>query len=308
MLMVFVMKVFKIGSIFSLGLSLTFATFPQAGWAETVMEKVARTGILTVGTRLDAVPYAYVDDQGNLVGYSIDVLNLIKDELSAQLGKEITIQVVPETQFADRIPQLVKGVVDISCDTAFTWQRDRYVDFSVSYGISGIRLVVPKNSLLGSATSLTGKRIGVPTYTIAEQAIQVVQPKAITVSIPNLKSGFAELQQGKLDAIAGDTVLLAGEIARTKSNTLVLAPAKPYARYGIACMVPEDNSSFLDLVNYAIVKMMQNYVTGKSTATVDRWFGANGVVDLPPDLIRGFFESIIVTRSQVPPTNTVTSK
>lgn len=288
------------GLLASLSLLLAMG-MSQPAWAETVMEKVARTGILTVGTRTDLVPYSYVDNQGKLVGYSVDVIQLIRDQLQKELDKEITIQVIPEEDFAQRMAHLRGGEVDISCDTAFTWQRDRYVDFSVGYGVSGIRLVVPKNSSLGAPESLVGKRIGVLPNTTAEQTIRVIQPQAIIVPLQGVKESLTALQQGNVDAVAGDTVVLAGELARNNPDDFALTPAEPYARYGIACMVPENNSSFLDLVNYSLVQMMQGYVNGEPSP-VSRWFGPEGIVDLPPALIRAFFQSIITTREQIPPT------
>lgn len=71
-------------------LSLMFATLmPNVVAAETVMQKVARTGVLTAGTSRDALPFAYVDSQGNLNGYSVDMLILIKNQLEKDLGKKI---------------------------------------------------------------------------------------------------------------------------------------------------------------------------------------------------------------------------
>lgn len=289
------------------GLSLLLVIgVAQPAWAETVMEKVARTGILTVGTRIDLVPYSYVNDRSELVGYSVDVVKLIRDQLQQELGKDITIQVVVEEDFPQRMAHLTSGEVDIACDTAFTWQRDQVVDFSVSYGLSGIRLLVPRGSSLGTPESLIGKRIGVLPNTVAESTIRVLQPQATIVPLSDVAGSLVALQQGEVDAVAGDTVILAGEVARMTPNDFALTPAEPYARYGIACMVPENNSSFLDLVNYSLVQMMQGYISGEPSP-VSQWFGPEGIVDLPPELLRGFFQSVIMTREQIPPSATNTS-
>lgn len=287
-------------SIAGLGLLLMMG-FTQPAWAETVMEKVARTGILTVGTRIDIVPYSYIDDQGQLVGYSVDVVNLIRDQLQQDLGKPITVQVVVEQDFPQRMAHLASGEIDLACDTAFTWQRDQFVDFSVSYGVSGIRLLVQNGSTLGTPESLVGKRIGVLPNTAAEPTIRAIQPGATIVPLADVASSIAALQRGEVDAIAGDTIILAGEAVRNDPSNFALVPVEPYARYGIACMVPENNSTFLDLVNYSLVRMMQGYVNGDTTL-VDRWFGPEGVVALPPELLRVFFEGVILSREQVPVT------
>ncbi|MGH2416004.1 MAG: transporter substrate-binding domain-containing protein, partial [Microcystaceae cyanobacterium] len=143
-------------------LSLAFIlALPRPSLAETVMEKVERTGTLTAGTRTDIVPYSYVNDKGELVGYSIDVLNLIKEELQTRLGKPIQLELVA-VDVEDRIPKIENRDVDIVCeDVAFTWQREQFVDFSLSYSVDGVKLIAKKGGNLGSPESLKGKRIGI---------------------------------------------------------------------------------------------------------------------------------------------------
>lgn len=78
-------------------LSLLLTTFtPAVAKAETVMEKIARTGVMTAGTSKDAIPFAYTNNQGKLVGYSVDMLNLIKEQLEKELGRKIKLQLAPQ--------------------------------------------------------------------------------------------------------------------------------------------------------------------------------------------------------------------
>lgn len=294
---------FKKLSSAALGLLLALSC-AQPSWAETVMEKVSRTGILTVGTRFDLIPYSYTDDKGSLVGYSIDALNVLKKQLETHLGKEITMQMVESNNPGNSIALLQKGDIDIACSTAFTWERDKYVDFSNSYSISGIRLVTKAGSNLGTPESLAGKRIGIGENTIAADVMKLVQPKAILVpNIESVEQGFALLNEGKVDALAGDSIILGGTIQPLGANNYKLTPEEPYARFGMACMVPENNSAFLNLVNYSLVKLMQGYVNQEKPYVdmVNRWFGKDGVVPLPAELISSFFETIIVERAQIPP-------
>ncbi|GBE92518.1 amino acid ABC transporter substrate-binding protein [Nostoc cycadae WK-1] len=263
------------------------AIMPNVATAETVMQKVTRTGVLTAGTSKDALPFAYTDNQGKLTGYSVDMLNLIKQQLEKQLGKKIQLKLVGVTP-AQRIPKIVKGEVDIVCDaSSFTWERDKQVDFSVSYGVTGTQLLVKSGSNLGSAESLVGKRIGVLAQTTNELAIRQAQPQAKLVYLKSRAEGYAALEQGKIDAFASDSILLEGWLQKAKNpDNFAIAPDRPFSREGIACMVPEDNSKFLDAVNYSLVKFMQGFVNGESqyVAIFDRWFGPQGAVFLNRDL------------------------
>jgi polar amino acid transport system substrate-binding protein len=184
----------------------------------------------------------------------------------------------------------------------FTWNRDRYVDFSVSYGVTGTRLLVKKGSNLGTPESLVNRQIGVLENGSSESTIQVVQPQAKIVRFKTIGEGIAALEQGKIDAFGSDGVLLEGA-RQTLPNrdALEVVPNLPYAREGIACIVPENNSAFLDRVNFAIVKLMQGYVMGdkESVAIVDQWFGKDGVITIDNDLIKNYFQGVINSREQI---------
>ncbi|MFQ4144020.1 extracellular substrate binding-like orphan protein GrrP [Chlorogloeopsis sp. ULAP02] len=296
-------------AITTLGLIFSMA-LPRPSWAETVMEKIARTGVLTIGTRLDTIPYSYVNDKKQLVGYSIDVVNLIKQEVEGKLGRPVQLQVQVIDDPGQLIPKITAGDVDMVCNAQFTWQRDQYVDFSIPYSLSGIRLLTKKgNNLAGTPESLVGKRIGVVPNSLGESVMKTVQPKAVLVSLKEAEEAFAALRDGKVDAVAGDTIILAGNAQRVDPKGFQVLPVQPYARYGVGCMVAENNSTFLNAANQAIAKLMQGYVIGdkKYVDIVNKWVGPNGIVEIPPELIRTYFETIILSREQIPLTqSTVT--
>ncbi|TRV45841.1 MAG: transporter substrate-binding domain-containing protein [Microcystis panniformis Mp_MB_F_20051200_S9] len=272
--------------------------------AETVVEKVARTGFLTVGTRFDAIPYSYVNEKGELVGYSMDVLERIRKRLQTRLGRPVTLQMVEANQTGEKINLIRSGDIDIACSTAFTWERAKVVDFSISYSISGIRILAKKGSNLSTPQSLIGKRIALIPTSAAVDVIKLVQPRAtIVTTYSTVEEAIEALKTGKIDAIAGDSISLAGTMLRDNPQAYEIVPEEALANFGIACMVPEDNSTFLDDVNYAIVKMMQDYITN-DTATVsqiDRWFGSQGMVPIPPELLKGFFAFKVIEHAQINP-------
>ncbi|NCR39506.1 MAG: transporter substrate-binding domain-containing protein [Microcystis aeruginosa W13-11] len=276
----------------------------SASLAETVVEKVARTGFLTVGTRFDAIPYSYVNDKGELVGYSMDVLERIRKRLETRLGRPVTLQMIEANQPGEKINLIRSGDIDIACSTAFTWERAKVVDFSISYSISGIRILAKKGSNLSTPQSLIGKRIALIPSSAAVDVIKLVQPQATIVTTHStVEEAIEALKTGKIDAIAGDSISLAGTILRDNPKIYEIVPEEALANFGIACMVPENNSTFLDDVNYAIVKMMQDYITN-DTATVsqiDRWFGSQGMVPIPPELLKGFFAFKVIEHAQINP-------
>jgi polar amino acid transport system substrate-binding protein len=284
-------------------LSLIFAaTLQLPSQAETVIERVARTGVLTAGTSTDAIPLAYDNDKGELVGYSIDMLNLIKGQLEARLGKPIQLDFVELTP-EDRISKLEGREVDIICEAvSFTWNREQYVDFSTSYGVTGTKLLVKKSSSINSAESLAGKQVGVISETTNEQVIKLVQPQATLVPIKDIAAGFAALEAGKIDALAWDALLLEGfRQTVNQPETFAVVPEAAYNREGLACMLPQNDSTFRNLVDFTLVKFMQGVMAGdsQSVAIFDRWFGPDGMVPARRDQVNQFFKYVIDSHEQI---------
>jgi polar amino acid transport system substrate-binding protein len=288
------------------GLVLAAGLAPAA-IAETVLEKVTRTGVLTVGARTDLIPYSYTNDQSQLVGYSVDIANLIRDSVEAYVGKPVVLEVAIANNFSERMAQLRGNQIDFTCDVVFTWESNMFADFSMSYSVSGLRLLTQKNSSLSDGSALNGNKIGIPPAPLVRAAMQLYYPNAVLVDFADLNAAVTALNQGEVDAIAGDSVVLAGYIQPLGADNYKLLPQQPLVNYGVACMTPEQNSSFLNLVDYSIARFMDRYVTQDPTAVamINRWFGPEGVVPLGSerlDLLRGFFQFQLLTRAQVPPT------
>ena len=276
------------------GMSWLGATATSA-MAETVMEKVLRTGKLTAGTSKDALPFAFRNEAGELVGYSIDILELITARLEAEYDRDIELELVALPP-QERIPQLVEGEVDIVCDaSSFTWERDRLVDFSFSYSSTGTRLLTAKGNDLWDAESLVGLRIGALPGTTNEQTIREVQPEAEVILMPDRAAGFTALRQGKIDAFVSDGILLQSWLQNIP-NPEDFQIVGDYSREGIACMVPENNSQFLNSVNYTLVEFMQGFLEDEPeyVSIFDRGFGSQGVLPLTQDLRNITIDNILL--------------
>jgi polar amino acid transport system substrate-binding protein len=271
--------------------------FSSPASARSVMEKVVETGVLTVGTSKDAFPFAYKDNKGRLTGYSVDMLALIQKQLEKQLKRPVKMELIALAP-ADRIPKLKSGAVDIVCDAAsFTWERNRDVDFTVSYATTGTQLMVRKNSKATDIAALAGQKVGAMQGTTSEEAkVILVQDRA---------EGHRLLQENKIMAFADDRILLEAWQQRTANARDFQILSTPLSKEGIACMVPENNSTFLDIANYSLVRFMQGFIKGKPAyvQTFDRWFGSQSVLPLSRDLRELVIDNmrlVIDTKQEIP--------
>lgn len=288
-------------------LGLAGSVLAPAARAETVVERAARTGVITIGTRTNLIPYAYVDDKQQLVGVSVDVAERIAREVSNYLQKPVRLEYRPVDN-KDALYKLVsRGEVDFACGIPFTWQQEMVVDYSVPFSLSGIRLLT-KGGVKASPEALAGKRIGVIPGSLGEATIRTLQPTAVRVPQKDLETGVAAVIGGRLDGMAGDSILLAGALspyAKSFKDTQVyeLVPREAYGRYAVGCIVPENNSTFRNLANVAIVGLLQGYLDDDpvAVASVNRWFGPQGIVQLPSEMVRAYFEAVLLTHERLAP-------
>ncbi|MGB8698571.1 MAG: amino acid ABC transporter substrate-binding protein, partial [Thermosynechococcaceae cyanobacterium] len=236
------------------------------------------------------------NQQGRLTGYSVDMLGLIKSQVEKEVKRPVQLELVPLNP-DERIPKLRSGAVDIVCDAAsFTWERDQDVDFTVSYGTTGTRLLAQKAQANRSweDASLADRKIGALAQTTNEQAIRRAQPKAQIVLLKDRAEGYKALKEGKIDAFADDEILLDAWLQKTSNTGNFEIVGPPFSKEGIACMVPENNSTFLDGANYSLIRFMQGFLRGKQPYIdiFDRWFGPQSVLPLTKDLRELFIENM----------------
>lgn len=278
-------------------LSLLLAVASQeAVWAGNILERIKETGVITAGTRKNAVPFGYVNDKGEWVGYSLDILELIRQQAQEQLKRPIQLKLVEVTP-QDRLAKIKDGSIDIECSsTTFTWEREQEVDFSVSYFASGTQLLVKKGSGLGSAASLTGKRIGVIPKTTNEAVIAAQQPAAQLIPVKDRSEAWEKLQKGEIDGFAGDGIILVGMKQQAPNpQAYEVVPEFPYQYESYGCLLPHDQSAWRDLVNYSLIKFMEGITSDRSetVAIYERWFGEEGVAPYSRETINDYFEGIV---------------
>jgi len=280
-------------------LSLVFlgwVSFSGSSEAGPVLERIRQTGVLTAGTRKDATPFAFVDSQGRWVGYSLDMLERIRQQTEKQLGRPIQLRLVEATP-ENRFELLQSQKIDLECaSSTFTWARTQKVDFSVSYFADGTKLLTGTQSGLESADSLNGRTVGVIPNSTNERAIKVLQPGAKLVEIQDQAEGLAKLEKGEIEAFAGDGIVLEGLKQKAKNpQQWAVVPNFPYQYEAYACLLPKDDSDWRNLVNYALIQFMEGIVSDQ-TASVkiyDQWFGEEGVTPYPRDTINDYFQGIV---------------
>ena len=282
-------------ALLSLSLGLGLAAAPAAH-AQGVLERVARSGQLQLIGPADVPPMLSLDAQGRPEGYGVVVANRVAALLSQAVGKPVQLRYEAVAGAAQLTQRLGEGKAELACGVPFTWAREMVVDFTLPIGISGLRLLAPAGRFTGAPEALAGRRIGVVRDSLAETELRGMQPAAKSVPFADPKAALAALVAGQVDGVIGDSALLAGLVRQQRLSGLALTPEVPYERYAVACVVPENDSQFRDLVNRAITQLLQGYLDGEpqSVAEVDRWLGPGSALNLSQEKIRNVFDSLLM--------------
>ncbi len=246
--------------------------------AETVLEKIGRTGVLTGGTRTASIPFAFINEKNEWIGFSVDFLEAVRARAEKKLGKPIKLEkkeVTPQT----RIPLVANRTIDVECgSTTYTRGRDETVDFSINFFFTGSQLLVKKGSGIKTLADVAGKRVGATQGTTNEKAVRAQQPRADLVTFMDHAAGFLALDQGKIVAYVTDGILLAGLAVKAKNPKDYEVVGDLFTKDPYSCIVPENDSKWRDFINHALMELIDN---GKYFEMYDKWFGEKGVVPYP---------------------------
>jgi ABC-type amino acid transport substrate-binding protein len=266
------------------GLLLLGAAAPVL--AETVLEKISRTGVLTAGTRATAIPFAFINEKNEWIGFSIDLLEAIRARLEKKLAKRIRLE-KKEITPATSIPLVLNRTIDVGCGSnTYTRGRDETVDFSIVFFFTGTQLLVKKGSGIKSVADVAGKRVGAAHASTGAKNLRAAQPKADVVIFQDHPAGLLALEQGRIVAYVNDGILLTGLAAKAKNPKDYEAVGDFLAKDPYSCIVPENDSKWRDFVNHTFMELIDS---GKFFALYDKWFGERGVVPYPmSDQVRNF--------------------
>ncbi len=260
-------------------LSIIFAWgFPSLSWAETVLEKVKRTGVLTAGVRKDAVPFSYTDKNNELDGYAVDLIELIHRRLETELNQSIRLELKP-IAVDERFRMVQNGTVDLLCSaTSITPEREQFVDFSIPFFTSGIQLLVRQADATRldptqfSETQLQSSKpgsvgIGFIQGTTADRDFRPIYPEAKWQIIGSRAEGVRRLRNQDIDAIASDGILLLGELWRQGDdfNQFNLVPQQPLTFEDYGCILPQQNPQWAEVVN-------QTITSNENSQLWNQWF------------------------------------
>jgi len=198
------------------------ANDPELAESST-LETILNRGELVVGSDVPFPPFESVNDEGEVVGYDVDMTQLMADELGVELN------FTRAGSFDTIIPELNNGDFDIIASAMTrTLQRARDVNFTKGYLETGQVVIVSKQKAPGqnatqySDLNVEDAVITVQTGTTGESAAQNFFPNAQINSFPNATLALQEVVDGNADAIVFDDTFLIPNFREVGSENVFL--------------------------------------------------------------------------------------
>jgi polar amino acid transport system substrate-binding protein len=261
------------------GYLLFLAVFVLAGaWldaaqAETVLERVARTGQLRAGTRTNAAPFGYINKAGAIDGYGVELMQLIQRRLQEKLGRTVTLD-LRTVDTNNRLTTVAEGEVDIVCEAAtITPARLEKVNFSIPFFISGAQFLLKKaqRSTFNVNGTLEKLPIAYVPGTTTSDIIPKIYPLARWLAVENRIVGIQKLNQGQVKAVVSDGILLLGELVNEGNSprNYALTPSQPMTTELYGCILPKLDQEWKQFVDQAIASEENHNLQS-------RWFNEEG--------------------------------
>ena len=249
----------------SLALLLCAGLLSQA-FAGEQLKTIQEKGVINVGLEGTYPPFSFQDENGKLTGFEV--------ELSELLAKELGVKAkVQPTKWDGILAALESKRLDVVINqVTISEERKKKYDFSEPYTISGIQALILKKAEqlnIHKAADLAGKKVGVGLGTNYEQWVKKDVPQADVRTYEDDPSKFADLRNGRIDAILIDR-LAALEYAQKAKDTELAGDAFSRLESGVALRKGEPE--LLAAINKALDKLKADGTLAKLST---KYFGAD---------------------------------
>ena len=258
-----------------LSIVLAACTLGGANASGNKLDQIMERDVIRAGVRFDNPPHSFIDEEGNWVGFDIDIAHAVAREL----GLELELVRVDELT---RISYLQEDNIDMAvASMSKTIRRDEEVDFSQTYFWSKQTFLV-RDGEIGSLDELVGAKVGMDRGSSAignwrDWLTSNDYPaEADIVEFGNKQAAAEAVRQGAIAGWAEDYEILAS-FAKNDPSLVVLGDESIGLKLdGIG--VAENNSKLLDAINQALQDIA---ASGEYDEIYNRWFGPDSDTPVP---------------------------
>ena len=275
-------------------LSLLALAAPAFAQTPATLDKVKQSGAITLAYRESSIPFSYLDDKAQPVGFGHEICLKIVDEVKKATGRadlKVNLQAVTS---ANRIPLLQNGTINIECgSTTNNSTRGKQVQFAINYFYTGTKFLVKTGTTVKAIDDLKGKTIVSTTGTTNYQILRNLnEEKKLGMDLLAAKDHAESalmVESGRAIAFGMDDILLYALRASSQNPTSLAVVGDAIQVEPYAIMLRLDDPAFKKLVDGTLAGLIKSGEFGK---LYTKWFqspippkGINLNAPMSPELI-----------------------
>lgn len=245
------------------GASATPAADVEKFPASSTMGKIQAKKEITIGVKYDVPPFGFKNPSSNAIeGFDIDFGKAV----AAKLGvKPRFVEAISD----NRIPFITDGTVDLVLSTmTINPERAEEIGFTDPYFIAKGRILQKKGAGITGVDSLAGKTVCTALGSTYEETLKEQAPDAKLKLVDTYSECLESIQNGSVDAVSTDDVILTGMIIQDDTLELVDGEELTTEPYGGGFKMGDDE--FGEFLN----GVLDEYETGGAwSKAYQKWLG-----------------------------------
>ena len=240
---------------------------PPAAAAPAAAPAPAPAKVYVVGTDAAYAPFESQNEKGEIVGFTIDVVNAA----AAKAGVQVKFVNTPWEGIFNALAQGDRDM--IASSVTITDERKQTMDFSNPYFDAVQLIAIKANSKIAKFDDLKKAKVGVQTGTTGDEAVTKLLGKNST-AIKRFEStplALKELEAGGVDAVVADNGVVINYVANNAGAKFKTVSDKAFVpeQYGFA--VKKGNAELLGKLNKGLAEIKAD---GSYAAIYAKYFGA----------------------------------
>lgn len=250
-----------------MGLLLGIMVIAVAGCsssAKTTFQKIEETKEMTFAMTGAYPPFNFIDENGELVGFDIDIAHAIAQKLGVK-AKPIT------TAWDGIISGLTGKRFDMIIGSmAITEERQKKISFTDPYYIDGAQFFAKEGSKLKDISELKDGKVGVVTGTTFQTHLSNMKNIKEILQFDSDVDNIKSVEIGRADGLI--TAKLVGLYSAKRYNVAIEPIGEPLYKETIAIAIRQEDKELLAAVNKALKEIKED---GTYEKISNKWFGRN---------------------------------
>lgn len=207
--------------------------------------------VVRIATESSFKPFSYMDNQGNPVGFEIDLANAMCKEMKVECK-------ISSEDWDSLIPGLNAKKFDaIMAGMSVTPERSQSVLFSQPYFQNKLVLVAKKDQAVG-LKDVAGKTVAVQQATVSAEYLEKNHPTAQIKNYDKQDNAYLDLAAGRVDFMLSDLVPISDWLKTDAGKGFEVKGEPIDINDSVAIAVRKDDNALADQFNAALQTLKSN--------------------------------------------------